>query len=88
MKYVLTKGDNMKFTTKKYTRPVLVSEIKKLNNDAFTSATALAYALSPRVGNKGAKFAALRRAVNLNSVFAGNYSGSTKQFLIKMLKAN
>lgn len=75
----------MSFNTNKYTRPVLVNEIKKLNSSAFANVNSLADALSPRVGRKSAKFAALKRAVNLNQMFAGQYKGTVKQFILKSL---
>ena len=58
----------MSFSTHKYTRPVLVAELKKLSAKSFTDSNTLANAISPRAGRKSAKFAALRRFVNLNKL--------------------
>jgi hypothetical protein len=84
----LTKGDTMSFNTNKYTRPVLVAELRKLNGNSFLSVSALAKAISPRAGTKSAKIAALKqfsssKGVAFNSLFKTTYSGSTvkKQIL-------
>jgi hypothetical protein len=53
----------MSFTTKKYTRPVLVQNVKSLNVSSFTNVTSFANALSPRTGRKSAQFNVLKATV-------------------------
>lgn len=47
------------FTTKKYTRPLLASELKKVSPKYFTNISTLAAVVSPRAGTKSAKINAL-----------------------------
>lgn len=78
-----------KFTTKKYTRPVLRKELKSLSVANFVSTKELAYALSPVKGSRSAKFSALRNSlpVSLKQVFEGTFSASERKFaLINFLK--
>ena len=49
----------MSFVTKKYTRPLLIKEVKKLSVVHFWNFQTLTNALSPRVGSKSAKVNAL-----------------------------
>lgn len=51
------------FTTKKYTRPVLVTELKALPVSSFKNIVTLGKALSPRAGRKSAKYNALNNFV-------------------------
>ena len=53
----------MSFNTNKYTRPVLVAELRKVSSSSFSSVSALAKAISPRAGTKSAKIAALKQFV-------------------------
>lgn len=53
----------MAFATKKYTRPVLVQNLKGLSTSDFTNVTSLANALSPRAGRKSAQFNVLKATV-------------------------
>lgn len=78
----------MAFTTKKYTRPLLVKELKKVKVDSFFSLKTLAQAISPRTGTKSAKIAALRSYVgarNLSALFQIP-SVFTKEEMLKSLK--
>lgn len=75
----------MAFSTHKYTRPVLVAELRKLNASNFSNIQSLATALSPRVGRKGAKFAALKKYVNLNKVIGGSTGAVAKLNIISAL---
>lgn len=80
----------MSFTTKKYTRPLLRSELSKVNTNNFVSLKTLASAISPRTGTKSAKIAALRSFVkafhsNVNAVFVDSAKGN-KQYLLRLLK--
>lgn len=51
----------MSFTTKKYTRPALLKELKKVPAGAFASLDMLAEAISPRAGTNSAKINSLAR---------------------------
>ena len=62
----------MSFSTKKYTRPVLVNNLKKIKPENFASIDSLAKALSPRAGRKSAQFAALRNYVPLSQFITTN----------------
>lgn len=53
----------MSFSTKKYTRPVLVQNVKSLSASNFANLTTLANALSPRAGKKSAQFNVLKSTV-------------------------
>ena len=78
----------MTFTTKKYTRPLLRKELKKLKTENFYSLKTLAAAISPRTGTKSAKIAALRNHVGtttLRNVFS-YASYLTKEELLRALK--
>ena len=50
----------MSFSTKKYTRPVLVQNVKSLNVSSFTNVSTFASALSPRAGRSSAQFNILK----------------------------
>ena len=82
----------MAFTTKKYTRPVLLTELRRVNVNNFNSLSSLARALSPRAGLRSAKVAALRSVVNetgltLSTVFSGNVSPSfAKKTLLNLVR--
>ena len=76
------------FTTKKYTRPVLRKELKRLNTKHFAGLKTLAAKISPRAGTKSAKVAALRAHVgasNLNAILR-NVSFAAKDALLEALK--
>ena len=75
----------MGFSTHKYTRPVLVSELKRLNATKFSDVATLANAISPRSGKKSAKFAALKKYVNLNKMFNTGRLLSVKLNIISAL---
>lgn len=84
------KGDSMSFTTKKYTRPLLVSELKALKPSAFKSVRSLALALSPRSGMKSAKFNALNNfvsGVGYVMLQTNKISTSTRSFKNNLIKA-
>lgn len=79
----------MSFTTKKYTRPVLFKELKKLPTSNFTTVRTLANALSPRAGLQSAKISALRKYLgnrSLTSVFAYTTARQSKNTLLTALK--
>lgn len=50
----------MSFTTKKYTRPVLIQSVKSLSVSNFSNVTSFANALSPRAGRSSAQFNVLK----------------------------
>lgn len=78
----------MSFTTNKYTRPVLLNEVRALNPAKFQSFAALANAISPRAGYRSAKVAALRKLTNrkIAAVFRAGYTGrSAKTFIVNLL---
>lgn len=81
----------MSFTTKKYTRPVLLSSLTSLNAKNFSSLESFVSTFSPRAGLKSAKVYALKSAVgsrNFNALFKNGTNGkSNKQMLITLLKA-
>jgi len=81
-----------RFSTKKYTRPVIARNIRKLSSDAFLNANTLADALSPRAGRRSAQFAALRNFVNLNKIFGSDTTTvaptkTIKQNLLRALRS-
>lgn len=79
------------FSTKKYTRPVLAKELRKLGANNFSSFKTLATALSPRVGLRSAKVAALKSVVgvnNLRDVFNYTQSGQDAKSIIISLVRN
>jgi len=61
----------MAFSTKKYTRPVLLAELRRVNVNNFTSLRQLATIISPRAGTRSAKISTLRQLTNgkLNKLF-------------------
>lgn len=77
----------MKFTTNKYTRPVLRKAVRSINVNSFTSYSSFINALSPIAGSSSAQVAALRSAlpVSLKTVF-GSSAKSNKSFLLSVLK--
>lgn len=78
----------MAFTTKKYTRPLLYKELRKVKTNNFYSLATLAETISPRTGTKSAKVAALRKLVGttrLREAFT-YVSFITKQELLAALK--
>jgi hypothetical protein len=75
-----------KFSTKKYTRPFIISNIKNLPTSAFVDTDTLARALSPRAGRRSAQFAALKKFVNLNKVFDSGSAKTVKQNLLRALR--
>lgn len=82
----------MKFTTNKYTRPVLLQSLKSINARNYTNYSSFVNAFSPRAGKSSAKLASLRTALgitNLESAFSNNASLSNvqkKRALISALK--
>lgn len=78
----------MSFSTKMYTRPVLIAELKKLPPSAFESFRTLAVALSPRAGLKSAKVNALRNQSNtaLSGVLNSFDNVKAKRIVINSLK--
>ena len=77
------------FSTKKYTRPVLAKELRKLGVNNFSSFNTLATALSPRVGLRSAKVAALKSVVgvsNLRDVFKYAEGSDAKSILISLVR--
>lgn len=77
------------FTTKKYTRPLLRKELKRVNVKHFHGGLkTLAAKISPRAGTNSAKIAALRAHVgarNLNAILR-NVSFAAKDALLEALK--
>ena len=79
----------MTFTTKKYTRPVLLKELRKLNVNSFSSFSTFTNAFSPRAGARSAKVAALTQYVTrsqLSSLFNNGGSANAKKSLITIVK--
>lgn len=78
----------MTFTTKKYTRPVLLSEVRKLNVSNFANFKSFASGLSPRAGARSAKVSAIRSLVTsrqLTALFNGG-AVNAKKSMIALLK--
>jgi hypothetical protein len=78
-----------KFATKKYTGPVLVSEVKKLSVKNFVDFNTFVNAFSPRAGRSSAKFAALKNVLGndtIKTTFAISDSKSNKSFLLNALR--
>ena len=75
----------MKFVTKKYTRPVLLANIKKLPVSAFVSQTTLANALSPRAGKNSAQFSYLKKYVS-TKVFSSTSGQQLKRVILATLQ--
>lgn len=72
----------MAFTTKKYTRPVLLNELRNLDADNFVSYSEFVSAFSPRAGARSAKLAALKNLVgNANLRTALNFKGGKRNLL-------
>ena len=79
----------MSFTTKKYTRPVLLTEVRKLSTANFVSYNEFVNALSPRAGARSAKLAALKNLVSnvrLSEVLYYNKGRNAKRELIALIK--
>lgn len=79
----------MSFSTKKYTRPVLLAEIRKLSAADFISYKMFADALSPRAGSQSAKLTVLSNLVGqkkLRSLFGYNKSATAKRNLLNLVK--
>lgn len=72
----------MSFSTKKYTRPVLLNNLRKLKSSDFSSVSALASALSPRAGRKSAQFAALNNYVRVASIIGKNSNPNLSKKII------
>lgn len=79
----------MSFTTKKYTRPLLAKELRKVNVNNFTNVSTFANAFSPRAGSRSAKFAALKSVVgvnNLRDVFRYAEGSDAKSILLTLVR--
>lgn len=77
------------FTTKKYTRPVLRKELRKVKTIDFYNMETLANAISPRAGTDSAKMEALRNFVGSDRTFRKLFSLTshvTKEQLLTYLK--
>lgn len=77
------------FKTKKYTRPLLLKELRKLNETKFTNLKTLANTISPRAGLRSAKVAALRQFTNrkIATIFNDGFTGfGAKQIILSYLK--
>lgn len=82
----------MKFTTKKYTKPVLLSSLTSINARNFSSLSSFVSNFSPKAGLKSAKITALKSVIgsrNFNAVFSVSNSGvSNKKTLISLVKGS
>lgn len=80
----------MSFSTNKYTRPVLLNNLRSVSARSYSNLNSFASALSPRAGIKSAQIAALKSVVGsrtLTNVFANSTSGTlTKKALISLIK--
>ena len=79
----------MSFTTKKYTRPVLINELRKINARNYSNLNTFASTFSPRAGVKSAKLSALKSLVGstkLKYIFNNSNGVSAKTTLISLLK--
>lgn len=76
----------MSFTTKKYTRPVLLAEVRKLSATSFTSYNEFVTAFSPRAGARSAKLSALKSLVGNSNFRTVLNSKGGKQNLINLIK--
>lgn len=81
----------MSFTTKMYTRPVLVAELVRLNFRKYESYSTFIKAFSPRAGNKSAKVAALKNLIGhsqLRLVFNQYSVLDRKHLLLDLVKGS
>jgi hypothetical protein len=81
----------MSFTTKRYTRPVLLSSLKSINARKYSSFSSFVSAFSPRAGVSSAKINALVTTLNtsigaLSSLFVNNQASVVKKTLISAIK--
>lgn len=79
----------MSFTTKKYTRPVLVNELRKVSVRNYTDLNSFANAFSPRAGLRSAKLAALKSVITnaqLRTVFNHYSNAERKRQLVSLVK--
>lgn len=79
----------MAFSTNKYTRPVLLNDLRKLSVSKFSNLSTFANAFSPRAGIRSAKVAALTQLVTrrqLNSLFNNGGASNAKKSLISLVK--
>jgi hypothetical protein len=79
----------MKFTTNKYTRPVLLQNLRSINARNYVNYSSFINAFSPRAGEQSAKVAALRTVLNLTSLSGAFSTGNgvnTKKSLIRLFK--
>lgn len=92
MPYKPIKGENMSFTTKKYTRPVLLSSLNSINARNYSSLSSFVSSFSPRAGTKSAKLSALKSVVGsrtFNTLFKSSSTGTiNKQTLINLVKSS
>ena len=76
------------FTTNKYTRPLLTSELKQLPTKSFTSIEVFVNAINPVAGARSAKFAILKSYVGGASKFSKLFNASSRAAAKKnLLKA-
>lgn len=79
----------MAFTTKKYTRPVLLANLRKVSASDYKTFNTLAQALSPRAGARSAQFSALNNLVSgakLRNVFKLNSGVYAKRLILDLIK--
>lgn len=79
----------MSFNTNKYTRPVLLKELRSLSVKNFTDFSTFANAFSPRAGRSSAKVYALTKRVTraqLNGLFNNGGPANAKKSLISLVK--
>jgi hypothetical protein len=79
----------MSFTTKKYTRPYLLAELRKLSTRKFKDVDTFVNAFSPRAGLGSAKVAALGRfmsARQFTALFNNGGPANAKKTLIYVVK--
>lgn len=78
------------FTTKKYTRPLLIKELNSTSHKHFTNFNTLVNALSPRTGANSAKVTVLANLLggktNMRKYFTSGNTKSIKNALVYVLK--
>lgn len=83
----------MSFSTNKYTKPVLLQNLKSINARNYSSYSSFVKAFSPRAGTRSAKIAALQNLLGISTSLVDTFEGNQgltgsqiKNALIKAVK--
>lgn len=76
----------MAFTTKKYTRPVLLNDLQSLSASSFVSYSEFVSAFSPRAGARSAKLSALKELVGSTQLRRTLTGKGGKRNLLNLVK--